>query len=230
MYMYQQQILERLYELQDFGYQKFHANLMPGKDKIIGVRIPDLRALAKTISKDNAEEFLTTCPHDWYEQSMLFGMVLAQSGFGIEKVLYELDRFMPYIDNWAVCDCTANGLKIITKNKSVVWDWINNNINSEHPFTTRFCICLLMGYYIEDAYIDRVLDVFTNILSDHYYVKMGLAWALCECLIKQYNKTLSIIEQKRLSPWVQNKTIQKSFESFRITNEQKELLRSLKMK
>lgn len=230
MDIYQQQILERLYELQDFGYQKFHANLMPGKDKIIGVRIPSLRMLAKTISNDHSEEFLATCPHDWYEQSMLFGMVLAQSGFGIDKVLHELDRFMPYIDNWAVCDCTANGLKIITKNKAVVWDWIDNNINSGHPFTTRFCICLLMGYFIDDAHIDRVLYIFANVESDHYYVKMGLAWALCECLIKQYTKTLPVVKNKSLSPWVQNKTIQKAVESFRITNEQKELLRTLKIK
>ena len=228
--MNQEQVLKRLYELQDLGYQKFHSHLIPGANQVIGVRMPALRALAKAIVKDQPEEFLRTCPHDWYEQSMLSGMVLAQSDFDAEKVQEQLDLFLPYVNNWAVCDCTANQLKIIKKNKAAFWDWILAHLDSTRPFTVRFCICLLMGYYLEEPYIDRVLEIFRSIRSEDYYVNMGLAWALCECLIKYYPKTLPVLEQKILPSWVQNKTIQKAVDSFRITEEQKTMLRSLRIK
>lgn len=225
-----QQVLEKLIELQDTGYQAFHAGLVPGKNRIIGVRMPDLHRLAKVIVKDGPEAFLRTCPHDWYEQDMLYGMVLGKADFPIEKVLEELDRFLPYVDNWAVCDCTANGLRVIGKEKAAAWDWTVRCLQSGHPFTVRFGICILMGYYLDAEHIDRVLDLFAAVRREDYYVNMGLSWALCECLVRHYDKTLPLLSQKSLPPWVQNKTIQKAVESYRITAEQKAVLRSFKIK
>ncbi len=227
--MNQEQVLGKLYELQDLGYQKFHSHLVPGKNQIIGVRMPALRALSKSIAKDHPEDFLKTCPHEWYEQTMLYGMVLAQSNLEIDKFLEALEAFLPHVDNWAVCDCTANSLRIIKKNKAMFWDWIIDHLQSSHPFTIRFCTCLLMGYYLDEEHIDRVLDLLSGIRSEDYYVNMGLSWALCECLIKHYAKTLPVLKRKSLMPWVQNKTIQKAVDSFRISNEQKEIMRSLRM-
>ncbi len=233
--MNQQQVLEKLVELQDLDYQKFNAGLVPGNNRMIGVRMPDLRRLAKLILKDGsgisaAEAFLDACPHDFYEQSMLYGIVLGEAGFDIDKTLARLDEFLPHIDNWAVCDCTVNRLRIVEKNKEAVLAWIRPRLLSPEPFTRRVCICLLMNFYIEEGHIDEVLRLLRSVRSEEYYVNMGLAWALCECLIHFYEKTLTLLQEKSLSPWVQNKTIQKARESFRISAAQKQELLNLKIR
>lgn len=227
--MNQEEILKRLYELQDFGYQKFHSKLMPGIDNIIGVRLPDLRKLSAEIIRDDPMNYLDTFTNEWYEQCMLYGMVLTGAKFDIETTLLKFDEFLPFINNWAVCDCTTNRMKIIEKNRKRSLDWILSHLESDKPYTLRVCICLLMMYFINDEYIDTVLEIFSKVTNDHYYVKMALSWALCECLIKYYDKTIKLIESKSLAPWVQNKSIQKSIESFRLTADQKLYLKSLKI-
>jgi 3-methyladenine DNA glycosylase AlkD len=161
---------------------------------------------------------------------MLYGIVLALSCLPPEKIRERLDIFLPHIDNWAVCDGTAASLRIIALDKDAFWDWIMRHRTDPEPFTIRFLICLLMDYYLDETHIDKVLEIFTGIRSEEYYVSMGLAWALCECLIRHYDKTLPVLTRKTLHPRVQNKTIQKSTESFRLTREQKQTLRSLKIK
>lgn len=227
--MDQAQVLSRLYELQDLEYQKFHGSLMPDRKGLIGVRMPDLWNLSKAIIAEDPEGFLATCPFDFYEQNMLYGMVLSRMKWDIPRLLEELDKFLPRIDNWAVCDCTAGNLKVVKKHKTEVKRWILDRIVRPEPYTIRFCICLLMDYYLDEPDITSVLTVFSGIKSDHYYVNMGLSWALCECLVKQYGQTLPLLEGKQLPVWVHNKTIQKAVESYRISPEQKSYLRSLKI-
>ena len=220
----------RLFELQDLKYRDFHAKLMPtvNKEKIIGVRTPALRVFAKKYGKtDEAKEYLQILPHQYYEENNLHGLLIEQIK-DYDTCLEELERFLPYIDNWATCDMLA--VKVVKNHLDTFIDEVYRWMESDHAYTIRFGISMLMRYYLEDAFQMEYPEKVAQIRSEEYYVNMMRAWYFATALAKQYDKILLFIEKQKLDVWTHNKTIQKAIESYRITPEQKEYLRGLKIK
>lgn len=220
----------RLFELQDLKYRDFHAKLMPtvNKEKIIGVRTPALRVFAKKYGKtDEAKEYLQILPHQYYEENNLHGLLIEQIK-DYDICLEELERFLPYIDNWATCDMLA--VKVVKNHLDTFIDEVYRWMESDHAYTIRFGISMLMRYYLEDAFQMEYPEKVAQIRSEEYYVNMMCAWYFATALAKQYDKILPFIEKQKLDVWTHNKTIQKAIESYRITPEQKEYLRGLKIK
>lgn len=220
----------RLFELQDLKYRDFHAKLMPtvNKEKIIGVRTPALRVFAKKYGKtDEAKEYLQILPHQYYEENNLHGLLIEQIK-DYDTCLEELERFLPYIDNWATCDMLA--VKVVKNHLDTFIDEVYRWMESDHAYTIRFAISMLMRYYLEDAFQMEYPEKVAQIRSEEYYVNMMRAWYFATALAKQYDKILPFIEKQKLDVWTHNKTIQKAIESYRITPEQKEYLRGLKIK
>ena len=222
-------ILKQLFELQDKKYKEFHSSLCPNVNNIIGVRIPELRKLAKQIAKENPKEFIENpVKKQYYEEIMLEGFVIGYMKATFGEKLHYLDNFIPEIDNWAVCDCTASTLKFTDKYKKEVWEYLQKYINSKKEFEKRFAIIILMDYYLTDEYIDKVLEIYNKIDSDQYYVQMGIAWAISVCFVKYREKTRKILDNNNLSTFTHNKSIQKIIESTRVDKETKEELKKLK--
>lgn len=221
---------EKLYELADEKYKKFHTALCPGVDNILGVRVPILRNYAKELKKEYSLEFLIQNIDDqYYEEIMLKGMII-----GLEKkkdfdtIKEYIKNFVPKIDNWAICDIFCAGLKITKKYKNEMWNFIQKYLNSDKEFEVRFAVVMILGYYIEEEYLRENFKIFDNIKHDGYYVKMAVAWAISICLIKFYDETIKYLRVAKLDNWTYNKAIQKAIESYRITDSQKEFLRKMK--
>lgn len=220
----------RLFELQDPEYRDFHARLMPtvDKDRIIGVRTPALRKFAKEFGRsEDAGEFLKTLPHDYYEENNLHGFLIEDIK-DYEQCIHALDIFLPYVDNWATCDMMAP--KIFKKHLPELEDKIEEWMASEHTYTIRFGIGMLMRFYLDEAFQTEYLTKAASVESEEYYVKMMVAWYFATALAKQYEAALPFIEERRLEKWTHNKAIQKAVESYRITDEQKKYLKLLKIK
>lgn len=223
-------IRESLFALQDLKYREFHSRLMPGIDieRIIGARTPQLRKLAKEYAKDaEIDDFLSNLPHQYYDENNMHGFIISEIK-DYNRCIAEIDRLLPYIDNWATCDLIRP--KSFNKNHSRLIKDIHRWMKSNKTYTIRFGIEMLMTHFLDDDFRPEYLEWVANITNDEYYVKMMVAWYFATALAKQYEATLPIIEQKRLAPWTHNKTIQKATESYRITDEQKTYLKTLKIK
>ncbi len=224
------QVQEELFAMQDVGYRDFHAKLMPTMDKerVIGVRTPALRAFAKVYGKtEEAKIFLQVLPHTYYEENNLHGLLIEQIK-DYEECVAELNRFLPYIDNWATCDLLA--VRVVKNHLEAFEKEIDRWMASDQTYTIRFGIGMLMHYYLGDAFQLQYPEKVARIRSEEYYVNMMRAWYFATALAKQYEQILPFIEKKRLDVWTHNKTIQKAIESYRITAEQKSYLRILKIK
>ncbi|MGN1113255.1 MAG: DNA alkylation repair protein [Acutalibacteraceae bacterium] len=222
-------IINRIYELADERYRSFHSSLVPGLDNIIGVRMPELRKLAREIVKNSDwQEFLSIDSREIYELEMLKGLVIGMAKCTIEERLELVKEFVPQIDNWAVCDTFTGGLKAFGKNRELILPYIEECLKSEEQYTVRFAVCMLMDYYVDDEYIDYTLKKIARIKHSGYYVMMARAWALSVCFIKQREKTLELLQKKSLDSETQNKAIQKCRESLRVSQEDKEMLLSLR--
>ena len=223
-------VQDQLFGMQDLKYRDFHAKLMPtvNKEKLIGVRTPALRAFAKSYGKtEEAKEYLQILPHQYYEENNLHGLLIEQIK-DYDTCLKELKRFLPYIDNWATCDMLA--VKVVKKHLDTFIDEVYRWMESDYTYTIRFGVNMLMRYYLEDAFRMEYPEKVAQIRSKEYYVNMMRAWYFATALAKQYEKILPFIEEQKLDIWTHNKTIQKAIESYRITPEQKEYLRGLKIK
>lgn len=218
-------VREELFKNQDTKYREFHSRLIPDvdKEKIIGVRVPAMRKIAKQAAKDNADFAV-----EYYEEAMIKGFVVGYKSCSLEEHLQSLADFVPYIDNWAVCDCSVATFKFAKKYQSEVWDFLMPYFEGG-TYEIRFAVIMLMDYYLNDEYIERVIDILKNIESDEYYVNMAVAWALSVVYVKYKEKALALIESKCLKPWVHNKTIQKICESLRVDKTEKEYLKKLKV-
>lgn len=217
-------IKEDLFSLQDKKYQEFHSKLCPGISNIIGVRIPVLRKYAKE-NKDKVEIF--SIPNDYYEEIMLKGMFI-----GLEKELnYEnIEKFIPLIDNWAVCDVFCAGLKQVKKDKHRMWDFILRYINSIQEFEVRFAVVMILDFYIEEEYIKDVLGILQKVKHEGYYAKMAVAWAYSICFVKFFDETKKVFNNMKIKDkFIYNKSIQKALESYRLSDEQKQVLRKMKI-
>ena len=222
-------ILKRLYENRDEKYLDFNSKLIPNVDKslFIGVRTPVLRAIAKEAEKrEDIKDFLDSLPHKYFEENNVHGFII-ENIKDYDECIKRLEEFLPYIDNWATCDLISP--KVFRKNRMKLIEEIMKWIKSEKPFTCRFGIEMMMSHFLDEDFKEEYLHIIGNIKSEEYYVNMMIAWYFATALAKQYDKTIPVIENKILDKWVQNKAIQKSVESRRITDEQKKYLKTLKI-
>ena len=219
-------IRNQLQENADCEYKSFIERIVPTvpADSIIGVRVPILRKVAKSISPDSA--FIQNqLPHRYYEENYLHGIVISgMKDFG--KTVHALNRFIPHMDNWAVCDMIAP--KSFVKHPDSLIDSIAHWLNSEHPYSQRFAVSMLMKYYLDADFQPEYMQWVASIKSDEYYVNMMRAWYFATALDKQYCAALDYLLHDRLDVWTHNKAIQKAVESYRIDAERKNYLRSIK--
>lgn len=217
-----------LFLMQDKKYADFHSKLMPTTDRdlIIGVRVPMLRKYAADFSKtDESKLFISKLPHKYYEENNLHAFIL-QGIKDIDLLLAELERFLPYIDNWATCDMLRP--KIFSKHKDRLSEHVYEWIRSEHTYTVRYAVGMLHSYFLDGDFSEEHLKLVADIKSEEYYINMMRAWYLAEALVKQYDSAIEYIRNRVLDDWTHRKAIQKATESFRITCEQKEYLKTLK--
>lgn len=222
------EITDLLMELKDEEYANFHRKLIPNilPEKVIGVRTPALRKLAKQISKESyCRDFLKELPHSYYDENQLHGFIISEIK-DFDACMEELEKFLPFIDNWATCDQTSP--KIFKKRKEDLLPYIRKWLDSEHTYTIRFGIGMLMQHFLDEDFLPEYLAMVSGIQSEEYYVNMEIAWYMATALAKQWDATIPYIEQGKMDVWVHNKTIQKARESYRITQEQKEYLKGLK--
>ncbi|MBR3685225.1 MAG: DNA alkylation repair protein [Clostridia bacterium] len=223
------EILQKLLSLADNPYKEFSAPLLPTipRENIIGIRTPILRAYAKELKKKGGyESFLRELPHKYLEENHLHAFLIEALPY--QEFAREIELFLPHIDNWATCDSLRP--KNLKNNYDSYLLLIKRWISSNKPYTIRFGIGMLMSYYLDERFDESFLYDVSAIKSDHYYVNMMIAWYFATALAKQYDSTLPYLQNKVLSKWVHNKTIQKAVESYRITNEQKLFLKTLKIK
>ena len=223
-------IQEKLFEYQDLGYREFNSKLIPNIDKesMIGVRIPDIRKIEKSLSTEEKEEFLLKLPHKYFEENMLHGIIISNMK-EYDKVITNLEKFLPYVDNWAVCDSISP--KIFKKNREKVIVNVLSWIKSNHTYVCRFGIGMIMQLYLEDEYFKRTyLDIIAKIKTEDYYINMMRAWTFQVALVKQWKEAIKYIEKGLLDEFTHNKTISKSCDSYKIEKEKKEYLKTLRRK
>lgn len=223
-------IRERLFELADEKYRKFQSNLIPGEDRMIGVRLPSLRELAKEIAKGDWREYLNNAQEEYYEEVMLQGLVIGYAKAAPEEILKYTERFVQKITNWGVCDSFCTGLKLAKKEPQMVWGFIQPYLKSDREFELRFAVIMMLAHYISGEYIDQVLSNLDQIRHEGYYVKMGVAWAVSVCYVKYPEKTMTYLKTCSLDDFTFNKSLQKILESYRVDTEAKEMIRSMKRK
>lgn len=221
---------DQLFQLQDTAYRDFQAKLIPNIDSstIIGVRVPQLRRLARQLAKKQPSqciEFLNTLPHHYYEENLLHAYLITDTA-DFARVVRLTQQFLPFIDNWAVCDTFRP--KSFGSHTSEVLTLIQDWLSSNHPYTIRFAIGLLLSNYLNDNFNNNQLRLVASVKSNEYYVKMMQAWYFATALAKQPDATMPYLTERRLQPWVHNKAIQKACESYRINNETKKILRQLR--
>ena len=223
-------IQTRLFSMQDKDYQAGSVKLNPSvdPDTIIGVRIPALRQLAKELKgTDEAAEFLVVLPHEYFEEYLLHSFLI---GFikDFDEGLRQADRLLPYLNSWALTDSMR--IKAFDRDPERLLPHIDRWLKDDHPYTVRYGILCLMNYFLDDRFADRYPSMVAAVHHDEYYVRMMQAWYFATALAKQYDAVLPYLTERRLAPWVHNKTIQKAIESYRITAAQKAYLRTLKVK
>ncbi len=223
-------VIEELIKLQDKDYGDFHSKLIPDmpREKLIGVRTPDVRKLAKAFAKDpECQKFLNTLPHNYYEEYILHGILISEMKDYDQCITY-LENFLPYVDNWAVCDLMNP--KPFKNNRDKLLEKIKVWIKSNHTYTCRFAILTLMKHFLDEDFKTEYLKMPASVHSDEYYVNMMIAWYFATALAKQWDATIPYFEKPVMDKWTHNKAIQKARESYRVTKEQKEYLKTLKIK
>lgn len=224
-------IKAKLLEKAETDYKNFSASLIPNIDNVIGVRLPDLRKIAKEIYKnEDWKDFVNQPKCTFMEEVMLQGMVIGIIRTKPEKILEYVKNFVPKIDNWAVCDSFCNSLKFTNQNKELVWEFIQPYFKSDKEYDLRFGYVMLLSHFIEEKYIDKILDLIDNFKDERYYSKMSVAWALSICYIKFPQKTHEYLKKSHLDNWTFNKSIQKICESYRVEKDVKTMLKYMKRK
>lgn len=225
-----EEIRSRFKEEQDIGYRELQIRTTPSVEasRIVGVRTPALRSLAKELGKrEDVGEFLKILPHELFEEDQLHAFII--SGYkDYGRAIDELERFLPYVDNWATCDQMSP--KVFKKHRPELMEHIKKWIRSDKTYTVRFGVGMLMEHFLDEDFDVRYAEMVAELRSDEYYVNMMIAWYFATALAKQYDEILPFIKEERLAVWTHNKTIQKAIESYRITPEQKEYLKTLKIK
>ena len=225
-----ERIRKSLFDLQDMKYRDFQAKLIPTveNDRMIGVRTPSLRKLARQEAKsEDISLFLNDLPHFYFDENQLHAFIISLEK-DFEKAVNETDRFLPYIDNWATADQLSP--KVFRKHRKGLLCYIEKWLESDETYVKRFGIGMLMEHFLDEDFDMRFPERVSKIRSEEYYVNMMTAWYFATALAKQYDSILPFIEKKKLDDWTHNRAIQKAVESRRITPEQKEYLKTLKIK
>lgn len=222
-------IRDILLKLSDEKYKSFQLSLMPGvpSEKVIGVRVPVVRNFAKEIKgTPKAYAFMESLPHTYYDEDNLHGILISMEK-DYRRAIDLLDDFLPFVDNWATCDLITP--KIFANHQEEllvkIWEWME----SEHTYTVRFGVEMLLKFYLDDGFSREQADAVAALRSEEYYVNMVRAWYFATALAKQYDGVISYLEEKRLDAWTHNMTIRKAIESYRIPKEKKDTLRRLKI-
>lgn len=223
-----EEIRKELINLADEKYRNFHSNLCPGVENILGVKLPILRKIAKNLSKEDYNDFLSNEDTKYYEEIMIEGLTIGYLKIDNESRFKYIKNFIPKINNWAVCDSFCNNLKFTKKNINEVWNFILPYTTSENEFDIRFAVVMMLNFYMIEDYIDKVLNILNNIHHDGYYVKMSVAWAVSFAYIHFPEKTLAFLKNNNLDNFTYNKSLQKIIESNRVSKEDKDLMRSMK--
>jgi 3-methyladenine DNA glycosylase AlkD len=223
-------IRERIFELAEEDYQKFSKALLPNIHNILGVRLPALRKIAKEIAKGDWRSYLETAESEYYEEIMLQGLVIDYAKTDLDEILSYVTTFVPKIDNWAVCDSFCTGLKFTKNNMEPVWNFLQPYFASRDEYNIRFGVVMLLNFFIEPEYIDRVLVLLDNAKHKGYYVKMAVAWAVSICYIKLPETTMEFLKNNTLADFTYNKALQKITESLRIDKEGATLIKNMKRK
>lgn len=221
-------IQKRLFSLADEKYKKFNSSLIPNVEEkfFIGVRTPDLRALAKELIKNGqADEFINELPHEYYEENNLHGFIINEEK-NFDRAMELTEKFLPFVDNWGTCDSLIP--KAFKREPERTLPYIKKWLKSDKIYTVRFAVGLLMRFFQDDLYERKYSDAVTGVKCGEYYIDMMVAWYFATLLAKQYESAITYLEEKRLSPFVHNKTISKACESFRIDEEKKRYIKSLK--
>ena len=232
-------ITKELFALQDSVYRDFQAKLIPtvAAETVIGVRTPAVKELAKTLVKDAAgdevmagavRDFLSDLPHKYYDENQLHAFILSEEK-DFETCISRVEKFLPYVDNWATCDTLLPKVFKKEKNHEALLGYIRRWIKSSETYTVRYAIGTLMRYFLNDDFKSEYLEMVAAVRSEEYYINMMVAWYFATALAKQWDAAFPYIKENRLESWTHNKTIQKALESYRITAEQKEVLKTLKV-
>lgn len=219
----------QLFRRQDLNYRDFQCKLMPTVDPrtVIGVRTPELRKFAKAFARTpEAAEFLKILPHKYYEENNLHGFLI-ETIKDYDQAVAALDAFLPYVDNWATCDLMRP--KVFSKHLTELREQVRTWMASDQTYTVRFGIEMLMTFFLDEKFQPEYLEWVAGVRSGEYYVNMMVAWYFATALAKQYDAALPYLTERRLEPWTHNKAIQKAIESYRIADEKKAYLRSLKL-
>lgn len=221
---------EKLFELRDLKYRDFHSRLIPSvpKEQVIGIRTPVLRKFAKEYAKtEEAAEFIKILPHEYYEENNLHMLIISVIR-DYEMCIAEIERFLPFIDNWATCDMPVP--RCFYENKEDVLERAKRWIKSDEAFAVRYGIGVLMSMFLDEDFDPEYPRLVASVRSGEYYVNMMIAWYFATALAKNWEEVIPFIEKRQLDKWTHNKAIQKAVESYRITSEQKAYLKSLKIK
>lgn len=214
----------------DETYKQFHTSLVPGLTEMMGVRIPILRELAKKAAKEDYCGFVQDFQPEIYEEVMIRGMMIGYGKFPMEEQKRELKKFIPLINNWAVCDNCCTTYNFMKKNQEEWFSFLEPYLNSSQEYEIRFAVVCLLDFFVQEAFIDRILNCFSDIHHEGYYVKMAVAWAVSVCYVKFPEKTEDFLLKNTLDDFTHNKAIQKIRESYRVSKEEKERLNQWKRK
>ena len=220
-------IKARLLELKEDGYKKFSAALVPGCDNMLGIRLPLLKKMAKELAKGDWRSYLINACDDYFEETMLQGFTLGFVKADLDELLPYVKAFIPKINNWSICDSFCAGFKLAAKEQTKMWDFLMEYKDGSE-FEQRVVAVMLMDYFLTEEYIDRVIDVLVSLDNPGYYTRMAVAWAIATAYAKFPDKTRPVIEKKSLDKWTHNKAIQKMTESYRVSEEDKTYLKTLK--
>lgn len=211
-------------------YQQFSAALLPNVDNLLGVRLPLLRKLAQKIAKEDWRSYLKSNDTCYFEETMLQGMILGYVRADVKEILTYVVEFVPRIDNWSVCDSFCSGLKFTKNHKELVWEFLQPYLASTQEYEIRFCVVMLLSFFIEEEYIDLLLLRLNALRHEGYYAKMAIAWALSLCYVKFPETTWPYLQNSQLDTFTYNKALQKITESYRVDVECKTKIRSMKRK
>ena len=219
---------EKLRELADPKNEAFLKSLVPGLEKALGVRSPDMRKIAKELYKDNWREYFEENRDNCFEETALQGAVIGLIKEDIETVLDEAQRYIPKITNWALCDGFCGGLKITKTHKERVWEFLMDYVNSGKAYEIRFAVVMMLAYYIDDEHIKQIYRLLENIKHEDYYVKMAVAWAVSMCYVNYPELSLEFLNDNKLDDFTFNKSLSKICESLKPSAEEKALIKSMK--
>ncbi|QSX06099.1 DNA alkylation repair protein [Sedimentibacter sp. zth1] len=226
-------VRKELEELAEIDYKNFSSSLIPNVDNLMGVRIPNIRLVAKKLKKSSkdVEEYLNYFDNKeekYFEEIMLQGILIGMLDEDINVVIKRIRKFVPKINNWSVCDTFCCGLKIVKKHRTFVWEFIKPYLQSKHAYDIRFAVVIMINHYMVDKYIDNILIILDSVNHDDYYVKMSVAWAISICFVNDSSKTMKLLHRNHLDDFTYNKALQKIRESLRVDKEIKEIIKSMK--